>query len=82
MILVFVMMFALVACGSDAENTTDDATYMVALVCDHSGYMAGYAVQRFGYGFVQGADAAATEPGIEATLKYAYGNQGLGAHHH
>ena len=37
MILVLVMMFTLVACGSDAESTTDDSTYMVALICDHSG---------------------------------------------
>ena len=39
------------------------------------GGMAVPAVMRFGYGFVQGADAAAAELGIEAELKYAYGNQ-------
>ena len=42
------------------------------------GGMAVPAVQRFGYGFVQGADAAATELGVEASLKYAYGNQFYG----
>ena len=42
------------------------------------GGMAVPAVQRFGYGFVQGADAAATEMGIEASMKYAYGNQFYG----
>lgn len=30
------------------------------------------AVQRFGYGFVQGADAAAAELGIEVSMKYWY----------
>ena len=42
------------------------------------GGMAVPAVMRFGYGFVQGADAAAAELGIDAELKYAYGNQFFG----
>ena len=42
------------------------------------GGMAVPAVMRFGYGFVQGADAAAAELGIQAELKYAYGNQFYG----
>jgi basic membrane protein A len=39
------------------------------------GGMAVPAVQRYGYGFVQGADAAAAETGAEVTLNYVYGNQ-------
>ena len=44
------------------------------------GGMAVPAVQRFGYGFVQGADAAATEMGIadQVVMEYAYGNQFFG----
>lgn len=40
------------------------------------GGMAVPAVVRFGYGFVQGADAAAAELGLtDVEVKYAYGNQ-------
>ena len=42
------------------------------------GGMAVPAVVRFGYGFVQGADAAAKELGITIDMKYAYGNQFYG----
>ena len=42
------------------------------------GGMAVPAVIRFGYGFVQGVDAAAAELGIAANVKYAYGNQFFG----
>ena len=42
------------------------------------GGMAVPAVIRFGYGFVQGADAAAAELGITIDMKYAYGNQFYG----
>ena len=42
------------------------------------GGMAVPAVIRFGYGFVQGADAAAKELGINIDMKYAYGNQFFG----
>ena len=39
------------------------------------GGMAVPAVQRYGYGFVQGADAAAAELGLsDVTIKYIYGN--------
>ena len=39
------------------------------------GGMAVPAVIRYGYGYVQGADAAAKELGITVDMKYAYGNQ-------
>ncbi len=43
------------------------------------GGMAVPAVIRFGYGFVQGAEAAATELGLTTVeIKYAYGNQFYG----
>ena len=42
------------------------------------GGMAVPAVIRFGYGFVQGVDAAAAELGVAANVKYAYGNQFFG----
>ncbi len=38
------------------------------------GGMAVPAVMRFGYGYVQGVDAAAKELGITVDMKYAYGN--------
>ena len=37
--------------------------------------MAVPAVVRYGYGFVQGADAAATELGADVSVNYVYGNQ-------
>ncbi len=43
------------------------------------GGMAVPAVIRYGYGFVQGADAAAAEDGVEdVEIKYAYANQFYG----
>ena len=42
------------------------------------GGMAVPAVQRFGYGYVQGADAAAKELGINIEMKYVYGGQFFG----
>ena len=39
------------------------------------GGMAVPAVQRYGYGFLQGADAAAAELKAKVNVKYAYGNQ-------
>ena len=42
------------------------------------GGMAVPAVVRFGYGYVQGVDAAAKELGINVEMKYAYGNQFYG----
>ena len=43
------------------------------------GGMAVPAVIRYGYGFVQGVDAAAKELNIKVDLKYVYGNQFFGA---
>ncbi|MBR3487556.1 MAG: BMP family ABC transporter substrate-binding protein [Clostridia bacterium] len=42
------------------------------------GGMAVPAVVRYGYGFVQGADAAAKEMNINVGMNYAYGNQFYG----
>ena len=42
------------------------------------GGMAVPAVIRYGYGFIQGADAAAKELGADVTINYAYGNQFYG----
>ena len=42
------------------------------------GGMAVPAVVRFGYGYVQGVDAAAKELGVTVEMKYAYGNQFFG----
>ena len=52
----------------------------VKLGYKHIGFLGGMAVPavvRYGYGFVQGADAAAVELGIqnEVKLEYIYGNQ-------
>ncbi len=50
----------------------------VKLGYTHLGFLGGMAVPavvRFGYGYVQGVDAAATELGVDATVEYAYGNQ-------
>ena len=43
------------------------------------GGMAVPAVIRYGYGFVQGADAAAKELGVEIELNYTYGGQFAGS---
>ena len=55
----------------------------VKLGYKHLGYLGGMAVpavQRFGYGFLQGVDAAAKELGIVSDVKveYVYGNQFFG----
>ena len=42
------------------------------------GGMAVPAVVRYGFGFVQGVDAAAAELNIEVSMNYAYGNQFYG----
>ena len=52
----------------------------VKLGYTHLGFLGGMAVpavQRYGYGFVQGADAAAVElgNGADVTVEYVYGNQ-------
>ena len=53
----------------------------VKLGYTHLGFLGGMAVPavvRYGYGFVQGADAAAAETGADVTVEYAYGNQFYG----
>lgn len=48
---------------------------------EHLGYLGGMAVpavQRFGYGFLQGVDAAAGELSKKITVEYVYGNQFYG----
>jgi len=55
----------------------------VKLGYKHLGFLGGMAVPaviRYGYGFVQGADAAAVELGIadQVTVEYVYGNQFFG----
>ena len=57
--------------------------YMAAvkLGYPHLGFLGGMAVPavvRYGYGFVQGADAAAADAGVDVTVEYAYGNQFFG----
>ena len=52
----------------------------VQLGYTHLGFLGGMAVpavMRYGYGFIQGADAAASELGIgdQVTVEYVYGNQ-------
>ena len=47
----------------------------------HLGFLGGQAVPaviRYGYGFVQGADAAAAELGTNISINYWYGNQFFG----
>ncbi len=53
----------------------------VKLGYTHLGFLGGMAVpavQRYGYGYVQGVDAAAGELGVDATVEYVYGNQFFG----
>ena len=40
--------------------------------------MAVPGVVRYGYGFVQGADAAAREGDVDAVVEFVYGNQFYG----
>ena len=69
-----------VVCATFAE---EQAGYLAGYAVVMDGYtklgflggMAVPAVVRYGYGFVQGADAAATELGAEVSLNYVYGNQ-------
>ena len=54
----------------------------VKLGYTHLGYLGGMAVpavQRFGYGFIQGVDAATGELGLsDVVVEYVYGNQFFG----
>ena len=64
----------------------EQAGYMAGYAAVKDGYtklgflggMAVPAVQRFGYGFVQGANAAAVELGTPIEVKYTYGGQFFG----
>lgn len=86
--------------GTDVKDCYHSDNVFCAVYQEElSGYMAGYAavkmgyghlgflggmavpaVQRYGYGFVQGANAAAVELGNadQVTIEYAYGNQFYG----
>ena len=69
-----------VVCATFAE---EQAGYLAGYAVVMDGYtklgflggMAVPAVVRYGYGFVQGADAAATELGADVSVNYVYGNQ-------
>ena len=53
----------------------------VKLGYTHLGFLGGMAVPavvRYGYGYVQGVNAAAAELGVTVDMKYAYGNQFYG----
>ena len=53
----------------------------VKLGYTHLGFLGGMAVpavQRYGYGYIQGADAAAAKNGASVTMEYVYGNQFFG----
>lgn len=53
----------------------------VMLGYDQLGFLGGMAtpaIMRYGYGFVQGCDAAAQKLGKSVSLKYVYGNQFFG----
>ena len=53
----------------------------VKLGYNHLGFLGGMAVPavvRYGYGYVQGADAAAAETGTDVSMEYVYGNQFFG----
>ncbi len=72
--------------GEPGKNTysvlyqEEQAGYLAGYAAVKDGYtklgflggMAVPAVQRFGYGFVQGVDAAAVEAGIQVEIKYWY----------
>ncbi len=72
---VFCAVYQEELCGYMAGYAT------VKLGYTHVGFLGGMAVPaviRYGYGFVQGADAAAKELGVDATVEYVYGNQFFG----
>ncbi len=75
-----------------AANTTclafaeEQAGYLAGYAAVKDGYtklgflggMAVPAVVRYGYGFIQGADAAAAEMGVDIEINYTYGGQFFG----
>ena len=72
------------ACLTFAE---EQAGYLAGYAAVKDGYtklgflggMAVPAVIRYGYGFIQGADAAAAELGVEVEINYTYGGQFFGS---
>ena len=69
---VYTMIYQEELCGYMAGYAA------VKLGYTHLGFLGGMAVPavvRYGYGFVQGADAAAADMGADITLEYVYGNQ-------
>ena len=73
-----------VACLTFSE---EQAGYLAGYAAVKDGYtklgflggMAVPAVIRYGYGFVQGADAAANEMGVDIAINYTYGGQFAGS---
>ena len=72
---VYTMIYQEELCGYMAGYATVKLGYTKLGFC---GGMAVPAVVRYGYGFVQGADAAAAELGVDASIQYAYANQFFG----
>lgn len=69
---VYTMIYQEELCGYMAGYAA------VKLGYTHLGFLGGMAVpavQRFGYGYIQGADAAAGETGSSVTMEYVYGNK-------
>ncbi|WP_295580671.1 BMP family protein [uncultured Oscillibacter sp.] len=69
---VYTMIYQEELCGYMAGYAA------VKLGYTHLGFLGGMAVPavvRYGYGFVQGADAAAADAGADVTVEYVYGNQ-------
>ena len=73
-----------VACLTFSE---EQAGYLAGYAAVKDGYtklgflggMAVPAVIRYGYGFIQGADAAAAEMGVDIEINYTYGGQFFGS---
>lgn len=68
---VYTMIYQEELCGYMAGYAA------VKLGYTHLGFLGGMAVpavMRFGYGYIQGADAAAGETGADVTMEYVYGN--------
>ena len=72
---VYTMIYQEELCGYMAGYATVMMGYTKLGFC---GGMAVPAVMRYGYGFLQGANAAAEKQGVTASVKYAYANQFFG----